>query len=312
MREDKSVVSHKSRTSRRSHHRSSKDTDDSSQNDRSLTNREHYLYPDTLNEIPQWLQPAHFVAAMFQFLQAIILFYFASSDDQARWDVYTNYPIPHEFNSNEHGPPFAERLGSVSLTMYSAIFILLSGIDHALCSSPWFRQQNEFCVQRSFSPNRWYEYSVSAALMRVSVSQIVGMTDLHLLICQFFLTTGTVMLGASHELINARARADGGYKQNWMPYWVACVLQIVSWGLIFWYMSHGNSVGSNPNYVMPIVITMFFFDGSFAILFALQWLSVGIFKDFVFGEFCFIMMSFTAKTFLAWIVYGTAASSKLL
>ena len=311
MGEAGSVVTQKSHKSRRS--RSHKDGgDDSSQTDRSLGNREHYLYPDTLNEIPQWLQPAHFVAAMFQFLQAIILFYFASRDNEARWDVYTNYPIPHEFNSNEHGPPFAERLGSVSLTMFSAVFILLSGFDHAACSSKWFRPRYEFCVQRSFSPPRWYEYSVSAALMRVSVSQIVGMTDLHLLISQFFLTTGMVLLGACHELVNARARADGGYKQNWMPFWAACALEAVSWALIFWYLHHGTLSGSNPNYVMPIAITMFFFDISFAILFWLQWQSIGIFKDFLFGEFCYIMLSFTAKTFLAWIVYGTAASSKLL
>lgn len=168
--------------------------------------------------------------------------------------------------------------------------------------------------------------------MRVMIAQFAGITDVHSLVCQFTLAAMTQQLGCAHENFNAKARADG-LKQNWRCFYLAWVTQLVSWIIIFNYFGVRVSGGNQPDFIWVIIIIMFLLDSSFAITFTLQWAKIPPFDgkfqrkiastvyfmfaayffsdflriarvDYVVGERTFIVLSFFAKTLLAWIGFG--------
>jgi len=60
--------------------------------------------------------------------------------------------------------------------------------------------------------------------------------------------------------------------------------------------------------VYAIIPTLFVFFNTFAINMILQYKKVGKWKDYLFGEKTYIVLSLSAKTVLAWIIFaGTLA-----
>lgn len=257
-----------------------------------------------LNEIPSSLQYWNIAATLFQFAQTVVLFYLSSQAD-TKWYWFVFYPATYEEreeNPEEFGRPGLEYVAAFSVTWYSAVFIALSGLDHLACVL--FRQTYEYYVARNQNPFRWAEYALSASLMRVMIAQLCGITDIHLLFTVFALCALTMLLGGIHESVNAKARADGGISQNWYPFAMSWVAHFASWLPIVNYFFVAVKRGDPPNFVWSIIFILFFLDGTFALLFSLQWCKVGKFRDYVFGEKGFILLSFTAKALLAWINYG--------
>jgi hypothetical protein len=254
-----------------------------------------------LNDIPPSLYRWNLYAAIFQFVQALALFYL-SSQANTKWLWYTNYPLSLDDSADsDFGKPGPEQVASFSVTWYSAVFILLSGIDHLACII--FQKTYNYYIERHQNPFRWAEYAVSASLMRIMIAELSGVTDIHLLWCIFALAALTMLLGGIHESVNAKARADN-LKQNWYPFFVSWLAHLASWLVIFNYFFVSVSQGNPPGFVWAIIFILFLLDGSFALLFTLQWLKIGLFSDYVAGEKGFILLSFTAKALLAWVNYG--------
>ena len=278
--------------------------------DNSELRRPHYLEPESLNEIPLWMAPCHLVAAIFQIMQSLFLFAF-SSQINMRWLVYTNYPTRDSalLGVNEYAKPQPKEIGAFNITWLAAAFIIMSGIDHILCIMPLTRSSYEWYLRRNQSPFRWYEYGMSAALMRVLISMIAGVTDVTLLVAIFFLTNCMINFGIIHERLNGRALADG-HKLDWTPFWMSWVAQIAAWTIIFFYYAEKIKGASSPVYIGFILIVLFVLDGGFALVHALQWLKIGVFKDYMVGEFFFIILSFTSKTFLAWVITAGGANNR--
>lgn len=266
----------------------------------------HYLDVQNLNKIPLWLAPCHLVAALFQGMQALFLFAFSSQTD-LQWLVYTNYPSARDeaLLEDQYAMPQPNLLGSYPITWYAGLFILMSGIDHVTCILPRFRERYEYYIERHQSPTRWVEYSLSASLMRMHIAQVAGVTDAHILFLIFTMTHVALYFPALHEKLNAKARADG-YDQNWTAFYCGTVPHMASWGVIFFYFFSGLNRGDPPGFVTTIVLSLFILDMSFPTCFVLQWRKVGVFQDYLVGEFGFIMLSFTTKTFLAWITLAGA------
>lgn len=265
----------------------------------------HYLEVEHKNKIPLWLAPCHLVAALFQGMQSLFLFAFASQTD-LQWEVYTNYPsASDELQDDIYATPDPKLIGTYPITWYAGLFILLSCIDHILCIVPRFREHYEYYIERHQSPMRWIEYSLSASLMRMHIAQVAGVTDAHILFLIFTMTHVALYFPALHEKMNAKARADG-YEQNWTAFYCGTVPHMASWGVIFFYFFSGLNRGDPPGFVVTIVMSLFVLDMSFPTCFVLQWRKVGIFQDYLVGEFGFIMLSFTTKTFLAWITLAGA------
>jgi uncharacterized membrane protein YecN with MAPEG domain len=269
---------------------------------------------ENLNEVPssnlvRWNR----IAAVFQFIQCGVLFYL-SYDANTKWFLYTNYPITLDERQEEgennvegaadgFGVPGPEEIAAYSVTWYSAVFIAMSGLDHLIVTLPCFKSKYEYYLARNQNPFRWTEYTFSASLMRMMIAQLSGVTDIHLLGMIYVLAGMTMILGACHESVNAKARADG-YKQNWFPFLAAWLPHLASWAVIFCYFFTAVSEGDPPGFVWSIVFILFILDGSFAALFYFQWAQICGFSSYIRGEKGFIVLSFTAKALLAWINYG--------
>jgi hypothetical protein len=261
-----------------------------------------------LNDIPGNLVCWNIVAAIFQTIQGGALFY-QSMKAKTPWYLYTNFPQISTSNSREEsatgvfGLPDPNEFVAFSVSWYSAIFILLSALDHLVVITPGIRPIYEQKLKKSQNPFRWTEYSLSASLMRVMIAQLSGVTDIHLLFCIFCLTAITMLLGWAHEVFNAKARADGYtfHRPNWFLFHLAWIPHFTSWAIIVCYFLVSVFRGNPPAYLWAIVFILFSLDGVFALIFYLQWAKIGRFQDYVTGEIGFIILSFTSKSLLAWI-----------
>ena len=140
--------------------------------------------------------------------------------------------------------------------------------------------------------------------MKMVVAMLVGVSDAHLLFSIFILMSNGVIFNYVHEQMNARALAsNGGYPQVNQSFHMSFVPLLCTWIVILNYHANSDNV---PEHVTATLILMIIFDILFVALFVLQWRQINVFSDYAFGEFCFILLSFTSKTFLAWISYGAA------
>ena len=59
-----------------------------------------------------------------------------------------------------------------------------------------------------------------------------------------------------------------------------------------------------PGFVYGIMVSIFLFFNCFAVNMVLQYKKVGPWRDYLFGEKVYIILSLTAKSALAWQVFG--------
>ena len=149
---------------------------------------------------------------------------------------------------------------------------------------------------------RWIEYAFSAAVMRILVGVLSGISDLHMQFLQFGLTATTMLFGLVFELENRNNRLSQSNPVRWYLYWLGFVPHAFSWTVIVGYFFYALSSGDNPpDFVYAIIFIIFFLDLTFPIILGLQWLGACGFRDYVNGEIAFIILSFTSKNALAWI-----------
>src|SRR5688500_3958343 len=102
----------------------------------SSKNNKHFRHDVNKLEITDTLTRFHLIAASFQSLQAIVLFYVASKKTINR-SVFTNFATDEDLGEDMYIRPNAELLGSLSVSYYTAIFIMLASSDHWLCVLPF-------------------------------------------------------------------------------------------------------------------------------------------------------------------------------
>jgi hypothetical protein len=213
---------------------------------------------------------------ILQFVQSLFLFILASNATK-EFFWFTFYPSSEDVILGAEPNP--KKIAAFSVLWYSPVFILMSGFEHLCCLV--FRQTYEYYIARNQNPFRWTEYTFSASLMRVMIGQLVGISDVHLLFCIFIMTAASIQCAATHESVNAKARADG-FKQHWRPFFMGWLSHLSTWFLIFNYFAHENSGRGQPTFLWCIIAFIFVLDASFAVLFTLQWGQFGPFK----GKFC--------------------------
>jgi hypothetical protein len=108
------------------------------------------------------------------------------------------------------------------------------------------------------------------------------------------------LFGIMMELHNQTTK-----KTDWTAYIYGCLAGIVPWIVIFMYFygSLGSSSAKPPAFVYAIVPTIFVFFSIFAVNMVLQYKKVGPWKDYLFGERMYIVLSLLAKTALAWQIW---------
>jgi len=183
-------------------------------------------------------------------------------------------------------------------------FLALSAFAHLIVATAWWpRYVADLGRQRN--PARWVEYSLSASLMIVLIAQLVGISDVAALLALFGVNAAMILFGWLQEHYE---RPGGG---GWLPFAFGCVAGAVPWLAITVYLlSPGStSAASAPGFVYGIFVSLFVFFNVFALNQWLQYRAVGRWRDYLFGEWVYIVLSLTAKSALAWQVFGGTLAS---
>ena len=240
------------------------------------------------------------VMAVLHLLQALAMVVIA---DSVLWPITrTRYGFNTETQSI-----FPETVSFVdaNLPLLVAGFLLISAVAHALISTVLYDKYVAY-LDRGMNPYRWYEYSVSASLMIVVIGMLAGVWDLGTLAALFGLVAVMNLCGL---LMEQRNESTG--ETDWTPFWVGVLAGIVPWIVIaITFIGSVVASGSDfPQFVIYIYISIFLFFNLFTLNMALQYQEVSRWKDYLFGERVYILLSLVAKSALAWQVYfGTLNS----
>jgi Heliorhodopsin len=177
-----------------------------------------------------------------------------------------------------------------------AAFLFLSALAHLLLASPGLRRWYERNVARGINPARWIEYSVSSSLMIVVIAMLVGIYDVASLLLIFALNATMILFGWLMELHNqATART------NWTAFWFGSLAGAVPWIAIAVYLV---GAADPPGFVYAIFTSLFVFFNVFAVNMVLQYRRVGRWREYLFGERVYMLLSLFAKSALAWQVFA--------
>jgi hypothetical protein len=97
-----------------------------------------------------------------------------------------------------------------------------------------------------------------------------------------------------------------GEPVDWRPFVYGCIVGTVPWIAIALQLGHAEAEADVPTFVFAIFVTLFVLFFSFALNMALQYLRVGPWRDYLFGERMYLLLSLVAKSALAWQVYAGA------
>lgn len=201
------------------------------------------------------------------------------------------------------GPPGAAEpelrtLFEVRFAWWVAAFLFISAAAHWIIASPgvyeWYRRNLE--RQRNYA--RWIEYSVSSSIMIVLIAMLTGISEVTALGALFGVNAAMILFG----LLQEHYESPGSGR--WMPYWFGVLAGAVPWLLILVYLWSPGVAAEPPAFVYAIFITLFLFFNSFAVNMVLQYRKVGKWADYLYGEKVYVFLSLTAKSALAWQVFG--------
>ena len=197
--------------------------------------------------------------------------------------------------------PVTQTLVNLPFGPMVALFLLISAIAHFTLASPGVFNWYVNNLKRGINKARWYEYSLSASLMIVLIAMLCGLYDIAGLIMAFALTAVMNLCGLLMEVHNQITQ-----KINWQSYIVGCIAGVLPWMAIgiYFFGSISTGEGAVPTFVYFILPILFVFFFSFALNMFLQYKKVGPWKNYLFGEMMYVLLSLLAKSALAWQVFA--------
>jgi len=121
------------------------------------------------------------------------------------------------------------------------------------------------------------------------------------MIMLFSLTAAMNLFGLMMELYNQNRK-----QVSWTAFYCGTFAGIVPWIVIAWYFFAALVDASEnvPTFVYFILPTLFVFFSCFAVNMVLQYKKVWKWKDYLFGEKVYMILSLVAKSALAWQVFA--------
>ncbi len=209
-------------------------------------------------------------------------------------------PVTASFMKGPPGTPpgTPETLFEIPLGYAVATFVFLSALAHFIIVSPpvfpWYVKN----LKRNRNYARWIEYSLSSSLMVVLIGLLPGVFDIAAIIAIFGANASMILFG----LLMEHYEEPGN--PNWMSFIFGCITGAVPWVALGIYIWSPGSAAEPPGFVYAIFVSMFLFFNSFAINMVLQYKKIGPWRDYLFGEATYILLSLTAKSLLAWLVFA--------
>jgi Heliorhodopsin len=196
--------------------------------------------------------------------------------------------------------PATHTLFNVNLTWFIAIFFFMSAFAHLFIATV-YRKTYEKDLALGINKVRWIEYSLSASVMMVAICFLSGIFDISSIIMIFALDALMNLLGLAMEIYNQNKETV-----NWLAYVLGCLAGIIPWIIFGIYIYGANAYGGGniPTFVYWIYVSIFIFFNCFAINMFLQYKKIGPWKDYLYGERAYIILSLIAKSLLAWQVFA--------
>eukprot|EP00467_Chlorarachnion_reptans_P002594 CAMPEP_0114519146 /NCGR_PEP_ID=MMETSP0109-20121206/18840_1 /TAXON_ID=29199 /ORGANISM="Chlorarachnion reptans, Strain CCCM449" /LENGTH=305 /DNA_ID=CAMNT_0001699851 /DNA_START=48 /DNA_END=965 /DNA_ORIENTATION=- len=286
------------------------------------------LKKDPYNGDTRGLKYWHLAAFIFMTLQTGFI-NFAPVDDA---EIPSAVAFPDRSNSQgPRGNVDIKQFGELDVQGCIVAFLALSAVDHLITTIIAFAAPDTFVkwiTKYESNPLRWIEYSASASVMSVLLAALTGIYDIH---TQFMIAMATCvcnLLGLAIETLPRRlvvpenSRQDINYGgealaqlggENFVGgnglrsairtsglaiFWFATLILVSAILVILCYFSQG----SPPDFVYVAFLATIVCYSTFAIN---MWLERFMGRyDFVTAEKVYVVLSFVAKTILAWDVYG--------
>ncbi|MCF7926194.1 MAG: heliorhodopsin HeR [Candidatus Izimaplasma sp.] len=183
-----------------------------------------------------------------------------------------------------------------------AMFLLISAIAHALISLPEkFNTIYNKDLEKGINRFRWFEYALSSSIMIVLIAYLFGVWDIASLILIFLVNASMNLFGLVMEQLNSGKEKED---VNWGPFIWGSIAGLAPWIAIILYMTGASpeATAETPWFVWAIVITYFIAFNSFPVNMIFQYLKKGKWKNYLYGERGYIILSLVAKSVLAWLV----------
>lgn len=196
--------------------------------------------------------------------------------------------------------PATHTLFDIQLPWLVAVFFFLSAAAHLVVGTVYFKKY-QANLRKGINKARWYEYSLSASVMMVAIALLVGIYDAGTLLGIFALVAVMNLLGLVMEVHNQTTK-----RTSWLSYNIGVLAGILPWlviGLSFWAAEYYGS-GNIPTFVYWIYVSIFIFFNCFALNMVLQYKRLGKWRDYLYGERTYMILSLVAKSLLAWQIFA--------
>jgi hypothetical protein len=214
-------------------------------------------------------------------------------------------PVTATFMEGAPGtPPALHHLFNIATGWGVFAFLVISAISLLIIASPpvfpWYKRN----LLQNRNYGRWIEYFFSSSIMIVLISQICGISDIAALLAIFGINACMILFGGLQE------KYEKPGKPSWLPFWFGSFAGFIPWIAIAIYVAAPGTNVSPPGFVYGIVVSLFIFFNCFAINMVLQYKKVGPWRDYLYGEKVYIILSLTAKALLAWQVFSPVLTIK--
>jgi hypothetical protein len=255
------------------------------------------IVSDTFSQLNMW----NWVMAFLHAAQGVAVVILSRSD--SLFSVSTTFVTQDKLASTDAAPVLVQaqrNLFDVNLAYIVAAFFFMSAIAHVVIASV-YRKNYEKDLKIGINKVRWFEYGISASTMMVAIAMIVGVSDLSTFVLIFVATLVMNLLGLVMEVHNQTTQ-----KTNWLSYIVGTIAGLAPWFVIGMYLFGTNQYGEGtiPTFVYFIFVSIFIFFSSFAVNMYLQYKGTGKWKDYLYGERAYMILSLVAKAALAWQVFA--------
>lgn len=220
------------------------------------------------------------------------------------YPIFTNFLGAQFVDGALKLTPDAKLLYELPFGPAVAAFLLISAVAHGYLATIGFERYKRD-LRRGMNPVRFYEYALSSSLMIVLIGMLTGLWDLGAILLIFALNASMNLFGILMEKHNFFTT-----KVDWTAFVYGCIAGIVPWIVVFLYFYGAVNSGEQgpPGFVYAIIPTLFVFFNIFAVNMVLQYRKVGPWRDYVYGERVYIILSLAAKSVLCWMIWtGTLA-----
>ncbi len=196
-------------------------------------------------------------------------------------------------------------LFDLNISFMVAAFMALSAFFHFFVSSPRIFPRYADGLSRHINVYRWVEYSLSSSIMIVVILQLNGVADYVALLAVFGVNVCMILFGWLQERYTTPGDGD------LLPFWFGTFAGAIPWiAVVLSLIAPKNPGGGEvPGFVYGIVISLFILFNGFALVQWKQYRAKGKWADYLYGERRYIVLSFVAKSLLAWQVFAGALAS---